>query len=255
MLALGTILIVWLLQANIDKALYIFAGGVTFVGLLFIIAASMSKSGKENGFVTIVSDLLNMPPTMKKLAVVQFFSWFALFAMWIYTTPAVTQYIFHTTDTTSEAYNNGADWVSILFAVYNGVAAIAAWLLTPIAKATNRKITHAISLILGGIGLFSIYFIHDQYLLLISMIGIGFAWASILSIPYAILTNALPHNKMGVYMGIFNYFIVLPQIVAAAFLGFLLKSLFNNEAIYALVLGGISMFIAAILVMFVRDKN
>ena len=115
--------------------------------------------------------------------------------------------------------------------------------------------THAIALLLGGLGLFSIYFIHDQYMLIISMLGVGVAWASILSIPYAILTNALPHNKMGIYMGIFNYFIVLPQIVAAAILGFFLERFFESEAIYALIIGGVSMLIAAVLVLFVKDKE
>ncbi|MEJ2595734.1 MAG: MFS transporter, partial [bacterium] len=122
-------------------------------------------------------------------------------------------------------------------------------------KLTNRKITHLISLFLGGIGLLSIFFIQDKNLLMISMIGVGFAWASILSIPYAILTSALPSNKMGVYMGIFNFFIVIPQIVAAAILGFFLKSFFDNEAIYAMVIGGISMMIAGILILFVEDKH
>ncbi len=213
------------------------------------------KSKNKAALVEIMNDMFNMPKTMLQLAFVQFFSWFALFAMWIYTTPAVTEYVFHTTNTASAAYNNGADWVSILFAVYNGFAAIVAWLLTPLAKATSRKSAHAISLLLGGLGLFSIYFIHDQYLLIISMLGVGVAWASILSIPYAILTNALPHDKMGIYMGIFNYFIVIPQIVAAAILGFFLQKFFHSEAIYALIIGGISMLLASVLVMFVKDKG
>ncbi len=142
----------------------------------------------------------------------------------------------------------------MLFAIYNGVAAVVAWLLTPMSKATSRKVTHSISLLLGGLGLLSIFFIRDQYMLIISMIGIGFAWASILSIPYAILTSALPQNKMGIYMGIFNYFIVLPQIVAAAIIGFILKSFFHDHAIYALIIGGVSMAIASVGILFVKDK-
>jgi maltose/moltooligosaccharide transporter len=252
----GIVLTYWFYSKELHKDLYVLSFGFAVLGILMIISGMLQlKKNNHNALVEIMNDMFGMPKTMLQLAFVQFFSWFALFAMWIYTTPAVTQYVFNTTDTTSQVYNDGADWVSILFAVYNGVAAIAAWLLTPMAKVTNRKTTHSISLILGGLGLFSIYFIHDQYLLLISMIGVGFAWASILSIPYAILTNALPHNKMGIYMGIFNYFIVLPQIVAAAILGFFLESFFKSEAIYALIIGGISMIIAAVLVLFVKDKE
>ncbi len=252
---IGAILTYWFFSKDLHKDLYVLSFGLLALGILMMLSGAFQLNKKDNALVEIMNDMFGMPKTMLQLAFVQFFSWFALFAMWIYTTPAVTQYVFNTTDTTSKIYNDGADWVSILFAVYNGVAALVAWLLTPMSKATNRKTTHAISLILGGLGLLSIYFIHDQYLLLISMIGVGFAWASILSIPYAILTNALPHNKMGIYMGIFNYFIVLPQIVAAAILGFFLESFFKSEAIYALIIGGISMFLAAILVLFVKDKE
>jgi len=255
MLALGTILIIWLLQANIDKALYIFAGGIAFVGLLFIIAASMSKSNKDNGFVNIVSDLLNMPTTMKKLAVVQFFSWFALFAMWIYTTQAITSHIYGTSDTTSTLYNEGADWVGILFTVYNGAAALVAFLLPVIAKRTSRVFTHFLSLTLGGLGLISMYFITDPNLLLISMVGVGIAWSSILSMPYAILSGSLPSDKMGYFMGVFNFFIVIPQLVAATILGFTVKYLFEGHTIYALILGGISMIIAGLLTFRIEDKE
>lgn len=192
---------------------------------------------------------------MAQLAIVQFFSWFALFAMWIYTTSAVTAHIYGTSDATSELFNKGADWVGICFAVYNGIAALVAFLLPVIAKRTSRKFTHMISLIAGGIGLLSIYFIKDPNLLLVSMVGVGLAWASILSMPYAILAGALPSHKMGTYMGIFNFFIVIPQILAASILGFLTRDLFGGHAIYALMLGGISMFIAAATVMFVTDDH
>ncbi len=252
----GVALTYWFYASKLNKDLYVLSGGFIALGLLMIVSGGLQYKGKTKGaLVEIMRDMFGMPKTMLQLAFVQFFSWFALFSMWIYTTPAVTEYVFHTTDTTSQAYNNGADWVSILFAVYNGFAAIVAWLLTPMAKATNRKVTHSISLLMGGLGLFSIYFIHDQYLLLISMLGVGMAWASILSIPYAILTNALPHDKMGIYMGIFNYFIVIPQIVAAAILGFFLEKFFHSEAIYALIIGGISMLIASVLILFVKDNG
>jgi maltose/moltooligosaccharide transporter len=150
-------------------------------------------------------------------------------------------------------YNQGADWVGILFAAYNGFAAIMAFLLPPLAKLTSRKIVHAISLIAGGLGLISIYFISNYQMLLVSMLGVGLAWASILSMPYAILAGALPVHKMGVYMGIFNFFIVIPQITAAGILGFITLHAFGGEAVYALILGGISMFLSAVLVVFVKD--
>lgn len=215
-----------------------------------------TKSGRtKNGLVEIITDMVNMPKTMGQLAVVQFFSWFALFAMWIYTTPAVTGHIYGTTDTTSALYNEGANWVGVLFGIYNGFAAIVAFGLPVLARHTSRKTTHTISLVIGGLGLLSFWFVTNPYLLLISMIAIGVAWASILSMPYAILTGSLPAQKMGVYMGIFNYFIVIPQILAASILGFLMRKYFNSDAIWALVAGGISMIIAAVTVYFVNDVD
>src|SRR5690606_22280746 len=133
-----------------------------------------------------------MPKTMAQLAVVQFFSWLALFSMWIYTTPAVTRHVYGTTDAASALYNEGANWVGVLFGVYNGVAALVAFLLPVVARRTSRKVTHLAALMLGGAGLASIYVIRDPMLLLLPMIGVGVAWASILSMPYAMLTGALP---------------------------------------------------------------
>jgi maltose/moltooligosaccharide transporter len=208
-----------------------------------------------DGFREIVGDFGRMPKTMVQLAFVQYFSWLALFAMWLYTTAAVTSHIYGTTDVTSKLYNEGADWVGILFAAYNGFAAILAFLLPPLARVTSRKTVHAISLIAGGIGLASIYFIKDPNLLLLSMVGIGLAWASILSMPYAILAGSLPPAKMGIYMGIFNFFIVIPQITAAAVLGWFVKNVFNDQAVYVLIVGGVSMFIAAVLVAVVKDDD
>lgn len=211
--------------------------------------------GILNGFKEIYSSFFSMPKTMLQLALVQFFSWFGLFAMWIYTTPAITKYIYHATDTTSEAYNEGANWVGILFAVYNGFAAVTAFLLPWLAKKTSRKTVHSISLIAGGLGLLSFYIIKNPNLLLISELGIGLAWTSILAMPYAILAGSLPKEKMGFYMGLFNFFIVIPQITAAAILGFMVNNFFGNEAIYALVLGGFSLILAAFFVRFVDDVD
>ena len=192
---------------------------------------------------------------MIQLAVVQFFSWFALFAMWIYTTSAVTSHIYGATDPTTPLFNEGADWVGVLFAAYNGFAAVAAFLLPVIAKYTSRKTVHMLSLFCGGLGLISFLFIHNPHMLLISMVGVGLAWASILSMPYAILAGSLPAARMGVYMGIFNFFIVIPQILAAGILGFVMRTFLGNEAIYALVLGGVSMIVGGILVLWVKDVD
>jgi maltose/moltooligosaccharide transporter len=175
--------------------------------------------------------------------------------MWIYTTAAVTTRIYGTSDTTSVAYNQGADWVGVCFAVYNGAAALFAFLIPVIAAKTSRKAVHAIALVAGGLGLASIFFISSPAMLLVSMLGVGFAWASILSMPYAMLAGALPPQKMGIYMGIFNFFIVIPQITAAGILGFIMKNLFGNQAIFALIIGGISMCIAAGLSMLVEDEH
>jgi maltose/moltooligosaccharide transporter len=199
--------------------------------------------------------LLNMPTTMKKLSLVQFFSWFALFSMWIYTTQAVTGHVFGTTDTTSKLYNDAADWVSVLFTIYNGVAAAVAFLLPIIAKKVGVRMTHLLALVAGGIGLISVYFINDKGILLLPMIGVGIAWASILSMPYAMLSGSLPAAKMGYYMGVFNFFVVIPQIVAATILGFIVKQFFNDEPIYALIIGGLSMIIAGLLTLRVSEKT
>jgi maltose/moltooligosaccharide transporter len=239
-----------------DYGLFILFTGVIVFGVLQIISGYFAKgNNSKSALLSIVNDLYSMPKTMKQLSYVQFFSWFALFAMWIYTTPAVTRHIYGATDTSSLLYNEGADWVGILMAVYNGFAAITAFVIMWVAKKTSRKTVHFISLVIGGLSLASFYIIKDPNMLLISELGIGLAWASILAMPYAILTGSLPAKKMGVYMGIFNFFIVIPQITAAAILGFFVKNLFGNEAIYALLLGGASMIIAGLLVLFVDDVD
>ena len=251
---LGLLIVVVTQLMNLEKELYIL-GGILFLFFLLMMLAALLKSQKKekNALVEIFSDLLRMPVTMKQLALVQFFTWVGLFALWIYATAGITSHVYGTSDTTTKLYNDGADWVTILFGVYNGVAALMAFALPVIAKYTNRKFTHFISLIIGGVSLASIYLFNDPNWLIVPMIGIGIAWASILSMPYAILTGSLPSNKMGVYMGIFNFFIVIPQILAATILGFMVKDLFGGESILALVFGGVSMVIAAILVLFVKD--
>ena len=255
-LLFGLVLVYLVYRNGLEKEMYILGGGLTVYGVIQFITYLLAKSDKtKNGLVEIMTDMVNMPKTMGQMAVVQFFSWFALFAMWIYTTAAVTTHVYGTSDTTSALYNEGANWVGVLFGIYNGFAAVVAFGLPVLAKLTSRKTTHAISLVIGGIGLLSFYFITNPNLLLISMVAVGIAWASILSMPYAILTGSLPASKMGVYMGIFNFFIVIPQILAASILGFLMRKFFNGDAIWALVAGGISMIIAALTVFFVDDVD
>ncbi|MGR5146397.1 MFS transporter [Photobacterium alginatilyticum] len=203
----------------------------------------------------IITDIKAMPKTMVQLAVVQFFSWFALFAMWIYTTSAVTSHIFGTTDTSSVVYNEGADWVGLCFATYNGISALAAFALPWLAQRTSRKFVHSLSLIIGGLSLASISLIETPSMLMLNMVGIGLAWASILCMPYAILAGALPAKKMGFYMGVFNFFIVLPQILAAGVLGFFTRWAFGGNTMMAIVLGGASMIFAGLMVSVVKDED
>ena len=255
-LIIGLAMVYFVYFKELEKEMYILGGGLAVYGIIqFVTYLFASQNKTENGLVEIMTDMINMPKTMGQMAVVQFFSWFALFAMWIYTTAAVTGHIFGTSDTTSELYNEGADWVGVLFGIYNGFAAVVAFGLPVLAKYTSRKITHSISLIIGGLGLISFYFITNPNVLLLSMVAVGIAWASILSMPYAILTGSLPANKMGVYMGIFNFFIVIPQILAASILGFMMRRFFDGDAIWALVAGGISMIIAAATVIIVDDVD
>jgi maltose/moltooligosaccharide transporter len=218
-------------------------------------AEKARTAGFWHGVKESFAGISDMPRTMRQLAVVQFFSWLALFSLWIYATPAITSHIYHTSDTTSKLYNEGADWVNVCFSVYNGVSALAALALPVIARATSRRMTHLLCLTAGGLGLISIYFVQSPQLLLLSMVGVGVAWASILSIPYAMLAGALPANKMGYYMGVFNFFIVLPQMVAGVTLGFLTKNVFHNEPVLTLVFGGCAMILSGLLTLRVHDAD
>ncbi|WP_299120245.1 MFS transporter [uncultured Winogradskyella sp.] len=258
-LLIGVICTYLVYRFDLKKDLYVLTLGLLGLGgLALIISGFMQKGGNNNnGFVTIMNDFQNMPSVMKQLAWVQFFSWFALFSMWIYMTPAVTEHIYNSVDTTSVAYNNGANRVNNMFANYNIIAAAVAFLLPLLAKKTSRKFTHFLALVLGGLGLMSIYFISNPTALNLEwlpMIGVGIAWASILSIPYAMLSGVLPASKMGYYMGVFNFFIVIPQLVAASILGFMVSKFFNNEPVYALFVGGVSMIFAGLLTLRVHDK-
>ncbi len=208
-------------------------------------------------FSDILIDFKKMPRTMRQLGLVQFFSWFALFSMWVFTTPAIAHHVYGLSidDTSSDQFRDAQNWTGIIFGVYNGVSAIYALMLPKIASLLGKKKTHAFSLLAGGVGLISMYFANDKTDLILSMIGVGFAWASILAMPYAILAGNIPSGKMGVYMGIFNFFITIPQIVNGVIGGPIVSSIYENNAIYAIVLAGIFMFCAALSVLYVQENK
>ena len=212
---------------------------------------------EKQGILQIFRDFATMPRTMLQLGIVQFFSWFALFGMWVFSTPAIAHHIYGlpVDDNSSSAYQDAGDWVGIIFGVYNLVSAIYAFALPAIARKVGRKQTHAISLTIGGLGLISMFFAPDKYWLIASMTCVGIAWASILAMPYAILAGALPAKKIGVYMGIFNFFIVFPQIVNALIGGPIVKMFYGGNAMYAILMAGIFMILGAFTLRFVKDND
>lgn len=195
-----------------------------------------------------------VPPVMARLLVVQFFSWFALFSMWVYTTPAVALKYFGTGDAHSASFQEAGDWVGILFGVYNGISALIALSLPLVAARTSRKITHAAALTIGGISLLSFLFISDPLWLLLPMVGIGIAWGSILAMPYAMLASSIPPDRMGVYMGLFNMSITIPQIVSGVLSGLILEKVFGNNPLLCLVMAGISMILGGVATLLIHDR-
>ncbi|MDP1621696.1 MAG: MFS transporter [Bacteroidales bacterium] len=195
-----------------------------------------------------------IPRIMVKLLLVQFFSWFALFSMWVFTTPAVALRFYGTTDANSIPFQDAGDWVGILFGIYNGVSAMIALLLPVVAKRLSKKITHAIALSIGGLSLLSFLIFTDPHFLIIPMIGIGIAWGSILAMPYAMLASSIPPKKMGVYMGLFNMSITIPQIVSGIVSGLILKYFFADNPVLCIVMAGVSMIFGAISALFIREK-
>jgi maltose/moltooligosaccharide transporter len=240
------LLAVW--RFSLDRMLYVLAGGVAAWGILLLVVSAV----REGALATLVRDIDHMPRRMRELVPVQFFSWLALFAMWTQTTAAVTRVHFGARDTSGELYNQGANWVGVLFAGYNGFAALAAMVIPLMVRRFGIQVSHLLNLVLGGAGLLSFFVIQDPRWLLLSMVGVGFAWASILSLPYALLAGSVPSRKMGVYMGIFNFFIVIPQLVIASVLGVLLNTFFDGEPLYALAIGGASFLLAGVLALRVR---
>ncbi|WP_379920597.1 MFS transporter [Erythrobacter sp. R86502] len=243
-------------EIEVAQELYVLAALVAGFGLIQLFAARLRQQGRnDSGFMEVVSDLYAMPRTMRQLAVVQFFSWFAMFALWIYGTPGVTEYHYGATDAASAAYQDGADWWSLMGSVRNGLAAAAALGFVVVAAKIDRTRLHAVNLCLGAAGFAAMLLIRDPALLWVSQIGLGIAWASIVSLPYAILAGCVPAEKMGIYMGVFNIFIVVPQLLAATLLGFLVTNLFGGQAIYAMVIAAISFVLAAAATLLVKDDE
>jgi len=216
----------------------------------------ITKADKEEK-TSLLQTLKSMPKAMINLSIVQFFSWFPLFLMWVYTTSAVAQHYFGTKigDSSSPEYNEAGNWVGICFAAYSLFAALYSLIMPIFVKYTSRKFVYGFSLVLGGLGYISTYLFTDPNMLLISMIGIGAAWAAILAMPYSILAGSLPANKMGIYMGLFNLTVVIPQIISGIFGGMIIRNLFDGDAIKILVFAGIIMLLGSIAVIFVKDKT
>jgi maltose/moltooligosaccharide transporter len=232
--------------AGWKREIYVVAGITFLFGLLQAVVVRLRRLGRNSiGMLEIVEDIRSMPQLLKRLAVVQFFTWYGLFAMWIYTVPALALRHYGTADPTSQGYNAAADWVGVLFAGYNGVAALGALLLPRIGERLGRRATHALCLVFGAAGLLGFLLVRDPMALWLPMIGVGLAWAAILSMPYAMLAGSVPRGKAGVYMGIHNMFLVIPQLVASTMLGPLVGRVFHGQAEYALVLAAAALLIAA----------
>ncbi len=240
---------------GLEKEVYLLGGLLIAYGLASVIAIVTARGGKKPTMLSsIVGDFSGMPTLMKKLALVQFFSWSALFIMWINTTPVVAQYFFGSADAASPAYQEAGNWVGVLFAIYNGVAAIAALTLLPLlAKHLGKAKTHIVGLLCGALGYASFFLFTDPQHLIFAEIGIGIAWASILAMPYAILASSLPQAKLGIYMGLFNVFVVVPQLLVATVMGSIMKSFFPTDPIYTMALAAGTLMLAALAMMRVTE--
>lgn len=233
---------------GLEKEVYLLAALLAGYGLATMLAIRMARSGRSASMLAgIVGDFAGMPPLMKRLAFVQFFSWSALFIMWINTTPVVAQYHFGSADPSSAAFQEAGNWVGVLFSVYNGVAAVAALALLPVLSARLGKArTHALCLVAGAAGFAGFMVLRDPTALLACEVGIGVAWASILAMPYAILASSLPQAKLGIYMGLFNVFVVLPQLLVATVMGSIMKAFFPGEPIWTMAFAAGTLMVAAV---------
>jgi maltose/moltooligosaccharide transporter len=235
--------------------MYVLGGLLIAYGLASIVAIRLAKAGNyTNILANIVGDFSGMPKIMKRLALAQFFSWSALFIMWINTTPVVARNFYMSPDPASAGYQDAGNWVGVLFAVYNGVAAIAALALLPLlARSIGKARTHLLCLLCGAAGFASFFVIKDPKVLVLSEIGIGIAWASILAMPYAILASSLPQRKLGIYMGLFNIFIVVPQLLVATVMGTIMKAFFPDQPIWTMLAAALVMALAALAMLRVQS--
>ena len=247
-IAAGVLVGLAVLEWHLEKEMYVLAGLLIAYGVATTAAIQLANGGSRSNILShIVGDFSGMPPLMKRLAVVQFFTWSALYTMWVFTTPVVARNFYGSPDPASTGYQDAGNWVGVLFAVYNGVAAIAALALLPwLARAVGKSRTHIICLLCGAAGYASFFLIRDPKLLVISEVGIGIAWASILAMPYAILASSLPQRKLGIYMGLFNIFIVVPQLLVATVMGSIMKAFFPDQPIWTMLAAAIVMALAAL---------
>ncbi|HXH52066.1 MAG TPA: MFS transporter [Sphingomicrobium sp.] len=252
--AAGAAVLVSVAGLGLEKEMYLLGALLVGYGALSALAITYARRGRDsNMLASIVGDFAGMPPVMKQLALVQFFSWSALFIMWINTTPVVAQYFFNSPDPASAGYQSAGNWVGVLFAVYNGVAALTALMLLPfLARRIGKVKTHAVGLLCGAAGYASFFLLRDPQHLLLAEVGVGIAWASILAMPYAILASTLPQRKLGVYMGLFNIFIVVPQLLVATVMGSIMKAFFPDEPIWTMAFAAAALLVAALATLRVR---
>jgi maltose/moltooligosaccharide transporter len=253
----GGLVLLAVLEWHLEKELYVLAGLLIAYGLASIIAILLARADSTTNMLAhIVGDFSGMPTVMKRLAIAQFFSWSALFTMWIYTTPVVAQNFYHSPDPASALYQDAGNWVGVLFAIQNGIAAIAALSLLPwLARQIGKARTHVLCLVCGAAGYASFLILNDPKALILSEIGIGVAWASILAMPYAILASNLPQRKLGIYMGLFNVFIVIPQLLVATVMGSIMKAFFPGQPIWTMLAAALVMAIAALAMLRVTPNE
>ncbi len=243
----GVLLLIAIPELQLDKPLYVLAAGLSAFGAARLLDRSIRRSDRPAPMLRrLLSDMRAMPPLMRRLAGIQFLSWSALFILWIYATPVVARLDFGASDPATQAYQDGADWVGLMFASYSGCAALYAFLLPQLVKRLGESVTHAINLTAAALAFVLIVLLRDPHLLLVAMVGLGMGWASILTIPYALLAGALPPRKLGVYMGIFNIFVVVPQLVISSCMGSVARMLFPAAPQYAFLIGAALLLAAAL---------
>jgi maltose/moltooligosaccharide transporter len=254
-MAIGVSVIFAVVEWSLEKEVYLLGALLIAYGIASAAGIELARRGRTaNMLANIVGDFSGMPTIMKRLAVAQFFSWSALFIMWINTTPVVAQNFYLSPDPASAGYQEAGNWVGVLFAVYNGVAAVAAIAVLPwLARFIGKARTHIICLVCGAAGYASFLLIRDPKMLILSEIGIGIAWASILAMPYAILASSLPQRKLGIYMGLFNIFIVVPQLLVATVMGSIMNAFFPGEPIWTMLAAALVMALAAVAMLRVQS--